>query len=81
MSEQLASPVAELPVEVTTTIHAFRRTVARRPDQVAIRDPAVDLEMTYAELQQRVHAVAGGLAKLGVGHGDTVALLVANRPE
>lgn len=81
MSEQLASPVAELPVEVTTTIHAFRRTVARRPDQIAIRDPAVDLEMTYAELQQRVHAVAGGLAKLGVGHGDTVALLVANRPE
>lgn len=36
---------------------------------------------TYAEFQVRVHKVAGMLAVLGVGPGDRVGFLAANRPE
>ena len=42
-------------------------------------DDAVSL--TYAELARRVDALAGGLARLGVRRGDTVALMIGNRPE
>ena len=31
--------------------------------------------------RERVDALAGGLAKLGVGRGETVALMLSNRPE
>src|SRR5262249_39497053 len=37
--------------------------------------------LTWSALAQRVDALAGGLAKLGVARGDTVALMVGNRPE
>lgn len=38
-------------------------------------------EITYAQMNRRVDRVAAGLAKLGVGPGDRVALLVANSPK
>ncbi|MEO1086288.1 MAG: AMP-binding protein, partial [Acidobacteriota bacterium] len=37
--------------------------------------------ITYGELGRRVDAFRGGLAQLGVGHGDTVAIVSANREE
>ncbi len=37
--------------------------------------------MTYAELGERVDACRGGLAALGVGAGDTVAIISGNRVE
>ena len=36
------------------------------------------VETTYGELRERVAKVRGGLAKLGIGHGDRVALLCGN---
>ena len=39
------------------------------------------MSLTWSELLGRVDAVAGGLAKLGVGRGDTVAIMLSNRPE
>ncbi len=38
-------------------------------------------EISWSELRDRVARVAGGLAKLGVSKGDTVALMMNNRPE
>jgi len=38
-------------------------------------------EITYAELGEKVRLTAEGLASLGVGKGDKVALLSENRPE
>jgi long-chain acyl-CoA synthetase len=35
---------------------------------------------TYGELRRRVAGLRGGLASLGIGDGDRVALLLANRP-
>jgi acyl-CoA synthetase (AMP-forming)/AMP-acid ligase II len=37
-----------------------------------------ELRVTYAELASRAAAVAGGLAALGVGHGDRVGMLLSN---
>ena len=39
------------------------------------------VSLTWSELLGRVDAVAGGLAQLGVGRGDTVAIMLGNRPE
>src|SRR5687767_179130 len=37
--------------------------------------------MTWAEYAQRVEKIAAGLAALGSGRGDTVAIMLINRPE
>jgi long-subunit acyl-CoA synthetase (AMP-forming) len=67
--------------EAPTVAEAFRRTVAATPDRVAVRTLDDAVSLTWAALAQRVDAVAGGLAKLGVRRGDTVALMIGNRPE
>ncbi|HLB20919.1 MAG TPA: AMP-dependent synthetase/ligase [Solirubrobacteraceae bacterium] len=68
-------------VEATTVAEAFRITAAQRADQVAIRTKGDAFTITWGELRERVDALAGGLAKLGVGRGETVALMLSNRPE
>jgi long-chain acyl-CoA synthetase len=59
---------------------AFHQTVERIPDDVAIVDSEGN-ETSWTELRDRVAAIAGGLAKLGVGKGDTVAMMMNNRAE
>ena len=68
-------------VEAGTVAEAFRLTVAEREDEVAIRTKGDAFTITWAELQARVDALAGGLAELGVGRGETIALMLCNRPE
>ncbi|HEU4978103.1 MAG TPA: AMP-binding protein, partial [Solirubrobacteraceae bacterium] len=68
-------------VQAATIAEAFRATVAERPDAVAIRTRGDEVAWTWGELQSRVDALAGGLAKLGVGAGESVALMLGNRPE
>jgi long-subunit acyl-CoA synthetase (AMP-forming) len=62
-------------------IEAFHKTVEARGDDVAIRDRDGEFQISWNELRRRVDAMAGGLSKLGVSKGDTVALLTGNRPE
>jgi len=68
-------------VDAPTVTEALRRTAANNPDIVAVRLPDESVSLTWAELLERVDAVAGGLAKLGVTRGDTVAIMLSNRPE
>jgi long-subunit acyl-CoA synthetase (AMP-forming) len=65
----------------TTMAEAFRHTVDRVPDRVALRTKDDAVSLTWGRLRDRVDALAGGLAKLGVKRGDTVALMFGNRPE
>ena len=51
----------------------------RHPDALALVDG--DRRMTYAELLADAQRVAGGLAALGVGRGDRVAVALRNREE
>jgi len=76
-----AKPAAKAAAEAGTVAAAFRNTVADRPGEVAIRTKGDAFTITWQELQARVDALAGGLAKLGVGRGDTVALMLSNCPE
>jgi long-subunit acyl-CoA synthetase (AMP-forming) len=68
-------------VDAPTLTEALRRTAANNPDTVAVRLPDDSVSITWAELLERVDSLAGGLAKLGVRRGDTVAIMLGNRPE
>jgi fatty-acyl-CoA synthase len=50
--------------------------------QHATREAIVagDERLTYADVLSRVDAFAGGLAELGLGRGDTLAIWLPNRP-
>ena len=65
----------------TTITQAFVRTAAERPDEVAYRTRGDEISITWAEARERVADLASRLAQLGLGRGDTVALMLANRPE
>jgi long-subunit acyl-CoA synthetase (AMP-forming) len=67
--------------QAATIAEAFRLTAADHPDRVAMRTKDDEVSLTWSELRDRVDALAGGLAGLGVARGDTVALMLANRPE
>jgi long-subunit acyl-CoA synthetase (AMP-forming) len=48
---------------------------------MAIRDEAREKELSWTDLRDVTHRIAGGLAKLGVEKGDTVAIMLGNRWE
>jgi len=64
-----------------TLCEAFQLTAVANAERVALRSPDGSTEITWAEYATRVRAIAAGLASLGVGDRDTVALLLTNRPE
>jgi long-subunit acyl-CoA synthetase (AMP-forming) len=68
-------------LRASTIAEAFRITVSERAEEVAIRTRGDAFTITWGELRGRVDALAGGLAALGVKRGDTVALMLSNRPE
>ncbi len=65
----------------STVCRAFAATGEDHPDRVAIRTRDDMLSLTWAEYADRVRAAAAGLAGLGVGPGDSVAIMLTNRPE
>jgi long-chain acyl-CoA synthetase len=66
---------------------AFEATVAGLGDAVALRSGddtpsgGTGETVSWNELRERAVRVAGGLAALGVGAGDTVAIMLSNGPE
>ncbi|MBB5916484.1 long-subunit acyl-CoA synthetase (AMP-forming) [Nocardia transvalensis] len=67
--------------EPITSCAAFQRVAAIDPGAVAVRAIGGTPELTWREYAEQVRAVAAGLAALGIGRGDTVALMMANRVE
>jgi long-subunit acyl-CoA synthetase (AMP-forming) len=68
-------------IDAGTFAEAFRITAANKPDEVFVRTKGDDVTLTWAQMRERVDALAGGLAKLGLKRGDTIAILLTNRPE
>ena len=54
---------------------------ARSPHELALRTVGGAVTITWGDYVGRVRQIAAGLAGLGVGPGDTVALMMTNRPE
>jgi long-chain acyl-CoA synthetase len=77
-SEGGAAPPA---ASATTIAQAFRVTAAERAGDVAIRTRGDEITLTWGQLRERVDALAGGLAHLGLQRGRTIALMLSNRPE
>src|SRR5690606_3970320 len=64
-----------------TLCEAFQQTLTVNPGAVALRTPGDALSVTWAEYGEHVRAVAAGLAALGYRHGDTLGIMLSNRPE
>ncbi len=64
-----------------TMAQAFLRTIAWRGDAVALRTPDGLTEVRYDMLGDAMGRIAAALAAHGVSPGDTVGLMLANRPE
>jgi long-subunit acyl-CoA synthetase (AMP-forming) len=65
----------------TTLCEAFQATAARCGDATALRTPGGEVEISWSQYAGRVRSLAAGLAAHGVGRGDTVAVMLSNRPE
>ncbi|SDC62028.1 AMP-dependent synthetase/ligase [Actinokineospora iranica] len=67
--------------EHRTLCAAYQATAKQNPELVALRTPGDAVSMTWREYSRRVRRIAAGLAALGVGRGDTVGIMLTNRPE
>ena len=68
-------------LEESTMCGAFQAVAADYPDRAAIRTKGDEFSITWAEFAERVERTAAGLAGLGVSRGDTLAVMLTNRPE
>jgi long-chain acyl-CoA synthetase len=61
----------------------FLETVARQPDEVALRQRSAAgwTDISWSTYADRAAGAAVGLTELGAGRGDRVALFLRNRPE
>jgi long-chain acyl-CoA synthetase len=66
------------PLDAATLAEAFQRTVALYPDKTAIQTLDGSVRHTWSELADKVRRTAAGLASFGIGHGDTVAIVLPN---
>jgi long-chain acyl-CoA synthetase len=60
---------------------AFRATVEAQGDAPALRDHGGTTVISWRAYGERVDTIAAGLSALGIGAGDTVALMMGNRHE
>jgi long-chain acyl-CoA synthetase len=80
-AERYASGGPMPPLVADNLFKAFEATADRLGDDLAIRDGAREKELSWNEVRALAARLAGGLAKLGLGKGDTVALMLNNRWE
>ena len=66
---------------MSTLPQAFQETAALHPDATAIRTVGARVVITWSQYADRVRKIATGLSALGVERGDTVGLMLRNRPE
>jgi long-subunit acyl-CoA synthetase (AMP-forming) len=81
MESRTITATAARAVDAPTVAQALRRTAAAHPDLTAVRTLDDAVSLSWGQLVERVDAVAGGLAKLGLERGETVAIMLSNRPE
>jgi len=60
---------------------AFQATATERRQDIALRTQGGAVQVTWGEYRDRVQRIASGLHALGLRRGDTLALMLSNRPE
>src|SRR5215211_9279940 len=65
----------------STICGAFQVTASEFPDRVALRLKDDEMSMTWSEYNAKVKELAAGLAGLGLKRGDTIGVMLTNRPE
>src|SRR5664280_2897417 len=70
-----------LALDASTLCEAFQRTAREHAGTIALRTLGGEQEITWAEYSERVRLLAAGLAAVGIRAGDTVGLMLTNRPE
>lgn len=78
---EATATTGESPLDVSSLCEAFQNTVRAYGDTTALRTPGGAQELTWREYGDRVRRAAEGLASLGVRRGDTVGIMLVNRPE
>src|SRR3954454_1720240 len=68
-------------IDAGTFAEAFRITADNKANEVFVRTKGDDVAWTWENVRERVDALAGGLAKLGLERGQCMAILLTNRPE
>jgi long-chain acyl-CoA synthetase len=68
-------------LDAATVAEAFQLTAAAHPDRTALRLKEDALTMSWREYADKVASVAAGLAALGLERGQTLAIMLTNRPE
>ena len=68
-------------LESNSVAEMFQFTAARVPDRTAVRTQDGSTEINWGDYNARVKKAAAGLASLGLKKGDTIALMMINRPE
>ncbi|MEA2439874.1 MAG: hypothetical protein QOH76_1298, partial [Thermoleophilaceae bacterium] len=68
-------------LEEPTMCAAFQVTAAERGDAVAIRTKGDEFSITWRDYADKVKRLAAGLAALGLERGQTIGILLNNRPE
>lgn len=68
-------------MDATTLAAAFRITAAENSDETWVKNRDGSVLITWKEGLERADRIAGGLRGLGIAKGDTVALMLVNRPE
>ena len=79
--ESTAAAAPATKVQASTIAEAFHITASTYPDEVAVRTADDSTSWTWKDLRERVDTLAAGLHGLGLRKGDTIALLLGNRPE
>ena len=73
---------SRLPAEaVLDLVTALRRAAARWPDRTALVFDETRESLTFSDLAARVDRVAAALARIGIGSGDRVGIMLPNRVE
>src|SRR5436189_3657947 len=65
----------------STLCEAFQLTAAEHPERVALRTKGGEYELTWGDYAQKVKRLAAGFAALGLQRGQTLGIMLTNRPE
>ncbi len=68
-------------MDAPTLAAAFRITAAENSNETWVKNRDGSVLITWGEGLARADQIAGGLRALGIAKGDTVALMLVNRPE